>query len=48
MSNAEAMYRQAVAFQIFRFDLLIGFAFPDIAHDAAAIASAMNIQDENG
>jgi hypothetical protein len=26
-------------------DLLVGFPLPDVTHDAAAIAAAVNIQD---
>jgi hypothetical protein len=37
-----------VAFEILGADLLVSFALPDVAHDAAAVASAMSVEDKDG
>jgi hypothetical protein len=37
-----------VTFQILRAHLVVGFALPDVAHDTAAVASIVSVQDEDG
>ena len=36
-----------MTFQILRSYLLVGFAFPDVAHDAAAVAAVVGVEDED-
>ena len=45
MLNAKSLQRIVMTFQILRAYLLAGFALPDVAHDAAAVASAVSVQD---
>jgi hypothetical protein len=34
-------------FQILRAYLLVGFALPDVAHDAAAVAATVGVEDKD-
>ena len=34
-------------FQILRADMLVGFALPDVAHDAAAVTPTVGVEDED-
>ena len=36
-----------MTFQILRAYLLVGFALPDVAHDAAAVAATVGVEDED-
>src|ERR1051326_7752339 len=46
--DPEHLQFRRVAIQLFRADLLHGVRFPDVAHDAAAIATAVRTQNQNG
>jgi hypothetical protein len=48
LSNAKIFERCAVMFQILRTHLVVGFALPNVAHDTAAVASTVGVQDEDG
>jgi hypothetical protein len=48
LTNAKVFERSAMTLQILGAHLLTGFAFPDIAHETAAVAATVGIQDENG
>ncbi len=48
LSDAKSFYRATVAFEILCAQLLVGFAFPDVAHDTAAVASTVGVEDEDG
>jgi hypothetical protein len=45
LANTEIAQRRTMTIQIRDPDLLVGFPLPDVTHDAAAIAAAVNIQD---
>jgi hypothetical protein len=47
LSNTKVFERYAVMFQILRTHLVSGFALPDVAHDTAAVASTVGVQDED-
>jgi hypothetical protein len=48
LTNAKVFERRAVPFQILGAHLVTGFALPYVAHDTAAVASSVGVQDENG
>ena len=37
-----------MSLKVLGFDLLFGVSLPDVAHDAAAVTEAMDVQDKNG
>lgn len=45
LPNAKIAQRRTMTIQIGHTNLLVGFPLPDVTHDAAAIAVAVNIQD---
>jgi hypothetical protein len=47
LSDAKSLYRVMVTFQIPRSHLFVGFALPDVAHDTAAVASTVSVEDED-
>ena len=47
VANAEIFERCAMTFQVLHSNLVVGFTLPDIAHDAAAVAAAVGVQDED-
>jgi hypothetical protein len=47
LPNPELSQRETMPFEIGSFDLLILFTLPDVAHHAAAVASAMHIKDQD-
>jgi hypothetical protein len=47
-SDAQIFERCTVTLQILRAHLVAGFALPDVAHDTAAVAATVGVQDENG
>ena len=47
VANAEIFERCTVPLQILNAYLVVGFTLPDVAHDAAAVATAVSVQDED-
>lgn len=47
LTNSEAFKGCAVTLQILRAHLIVGFALPDVAHDTAAVAAAVNVEDQD-
>jgi hypothetical protein len=47
LSNTKIFERPAVPLQILGAYLVTGFAFPYVAHDTAAVAATMGVQDED-
>ncbi len=48
LAHAEVAKRDAVAFEADSLKFGGGVALPDVAHDAAAVATAVDVEDENG
>jgi hypothetical protein len=48
LANTEDFEGCAVALQILRAHLVVGFALPYVAHNTAAIAAAVNVEDQDG
>jgi hypothetical protein len=47
LANAKVGERRPMALQVLCMELVGGFAFPDVAHDATAVAATVNIENEN-
>jgi hypothetical protein len=47
LSNTKVFKRCAVAFQILRAHLVVGFSLPDVAHHTTAVTAAVSVQDED-
>ena len=47
LTNAKVQESRAMAFQVRCMELVAGFAFPDVAHDATTVAATVNIENEN-
>jgi hypothetical protein len=47
LANSEVFERSAMTLQILRSKLIVVFTLPDIAHDTAAVAPAVHVQNEN-
>jgi hypothetical protein len=46
-SDAQIFERCTVTLQILRVHLVVGLALPDVAHDTAAVAATVGVQDED-
>jgi hypothetical protein len=47
LSNAKVFDRCTVMFEILGAHLVVGVALPDVAHDTAAVAATVGVQDED-
>ena len=47
LSNTKVFERCAVMFQILDPHLVVGVTLPDVAHDTAAVAATVGVQDED-